>query len=132
MPAGLLEAIGGTPASVRLLIFSVAESFRVHCRAPESLAISPRTAMSTKLYAGNLPISATAELLAAKFAKFGSVVSVTLDRNSATGVSRRGAFVEMGNAADAARALAGLNLANFDGRLMSVYRAIVAVPSGVK
>ncbi len=88
--------------------------------------------MSTTLYAGNLPISATAELLATKFAKFGDVVSVTLDRNLATGVSRRGAFVEMRNAVDAARAVAGLNLASFDGRLMSVYRAVVAVPSVVK
>ena len=88
--------------------------------------------MSTTLYAGNLPISATADLLAAKFAKFGSVVSVTLDRNSATGASRRGAFVEMRNAIEAARAVAGLNLANFDGRLMSVYRAVVAVPPAVK
>ena len=84
--------------------------------------------MSTTLYAGNLPISATAELLAVKFAKFGSVVSVTLDGNSASGASRRGAFVEMGNAVDAARAVAGLNLANLDGRLISVYKALVAVP----
>jgi RNA recognition motif-containing protein len=88
--------------------------------------------MSTTLYAGNLPISATAELLATKFAKFGSVLSVTLDRNLATGLSRRGAFVEMRNAVDAAKAVAGLNLASFDGRLISVYRAVVAVPSAAK
>ena len=96
---------------------------------PESLALSPKgPRVSTTLYAGNLPISATAELLAVKFAKFGSVVSVTLDGNSATGASRRGAFVEMGNAVDAARAVAGLNLANLDGRLISVYKALAAVP----
>jgi len=141
MPAGLLEAIGGasqcTPFLGRSMgyfrILRESASFRVHCCAPESLALSlqgPR--MSTTLYAGNLPISATAELLAAKFAKFGGVVSVTLDRNSATGVSRRGAFVEMRNQIDAARAVAGLNLADFDGRLMSVYRAVIAVPSVVK
>ena len=79
--------------------------------------------MSTKLYAGNLPISATADLLAVMFAKFGTVVSVSLDRHPVTGASRRGAFVEMRDAVDAARAVEGLNLANFDGRLMSVYRA---------
>ena len=84
--------------------------------------------MSTTLYAGNLPISASAELLATMFAKFGSVISVTLDRNASTGASRRGAFVEMGNSVDAARAVQGLNLANFDGRLMSVYKAVAAVP----
>jgi RNA recognition motif-containing protein len=108
--------------------------------------------VSTRLYAGNLPISATADLLAVMFAKFGTVVSVNLDRHPATGdllavmfakfgtvvsvnldrhpatgASRRGAFVEMRNAVDAARAMEGLNLANFDGRLMSVYRAVVAV-----
>ena len=84
--------------------------------------------MSTKLYAGNLPLSATAETLATKFAKFGKVMSVTLDRNGDTGVSRRGAFVEMLNARDATLAIAGLNLADFDGRLMSVYKAIAVVP----
>jgi RNA recognition motif-containing protein len=41
--------------------------------------------VSTKLYAGNRPLSATAETLATKFAKFGKVMSVELDRNAATG-----------------------------------------------
>ena len=84
--------------------------------------------MSTRLYAGNLPLSATAETLATKFAKFGTVMSVTLDHNAVTGLSRRGAFIEMLNAGDARRAIDGLNLADFDGRLMSVYKAVAAVP----
>lgn len=84
--------------------------------------------MSTRLYAGNLPLSATAETLATKFGQFGQVMSVTLDRNAVTGLSRRGAFVEMLNAMDATRAIDGLNLANFDGRLISVYKAVTAVP----
>jgi RNA recognition motif-containing protein len=84
--------------------------------------------VSTRLYAGNLPLSATAETLATKFGQFGQVMSVTLDRNAITGLSRRGAFVEMFNAMDASRAIAGLNLADFDGRLMSVYKAVTAVP----
>jgi RNA recognition motif-containing protein len=83
--------------------------------------------VSTTLYAGNLPLSATAELLAVKFGQFGTVVSVTLDRNAGTGVSRRGAFVEMRNAVEAAKAVAGLNFADFDGRLMSVYKALAPV-----
>jgi RNA recognition motif-containing protein len=83
--------------------------------------------VSTTLYAGNLPLSATADSLATKFGKFGTVMSVTLDRNAATGASRRGAFVEMRNAIEAGKAIAGLNLADFDGRLMSVYRALVPV-----
>ena len=86
--------------------------------------------MSTRLYAGNLPLSATAETLADKFGKFGTVMSVTLDRNTITGLSRRGAFVEMRNALEAARAIDGLNFASFDGRVMSVYKALAAVPIG--
>ena len=46
-----------------------------------------------------------------------------LDRDAGTGISRRGAFVEMRTAADAQKAINGLNFADFDGRLMSVYRA---------
>ena len=84
------------------------------------------------LYAGNLPLSATAEMLAVRFGKFGAVVSVTLDRNAATGASLRGAFIEMLNAADAKRAIEGLNYMSFDGRLMSVSKAVAAVQSVIK
>jgi len=35
--------------------------------------------------------------------------------------------VEMQTAADAQKAINGLNFADFDGRLMSVYRAVAAV-----
>ena len=79
--------------------------------------------MSTRLYAGNLPLSATAETLAVKFGRFGTVMSVTLDCNRDTGLSRRGAFVEMRNALEAERAIGALNFASFDGRVMSVYNA---------
>jgi RNA recognition motif-containing protein len=99
---------------------------------PGSLASPPKDRVSTRLYAGNLPLSATAEMLAAKFAKFGAVLSVTLDRNGITGVSRRGAFVEMRDSVEATRAIQALNLASFDGRLMSVYRAVAAVPTVAK
>jgi RNA recognition motif-containing protein len=88
--------------------------------------------VSTKLYAGNLPLSVTADTLATKFGKFGIVIAVTLDHNAATGVSRRGAFVEMKNAVDAVRAVEALNFVSFDGRLMSVYKQAIAVPSAVK
>ena len=82
--------------------------------------------MSTTLYVSNLPLSTTEEVLAGKFGHFGTVVSVKLDR-AGTGASRRGAFVEMRTAADAQKAINGLNFANFDGRLMSVYKAVAAV-----
>jgi RNA recognition motif-containing protein len=80
--------------------------------------------VSTTLYVSNLPSSATEELLTGKFGKFGAVIAVTLDRDTRTGASRRGAFVEMGTAAGAQGAINGLHLADFDGRLVSVYKAL--------
>lgn len=76
--------------------------------------------MSTTLYVSNLPFAATEELLASKFGKFGTVISVRIDRDAATGVTRRCGYVEMSTAAEANRAVEWLNLANFDGRIMSV------------
>lgn len=83
--------------------------------------------MSTTLYVSNLPFSTTEEALAGKFGNFGTVVSVKLDRDAGVGIRTRGAFVEMRTASDAQRAITGLNFADFDGRLMSVYRAVAAV-----
>ena len=57
-------------------------------------------------------------------------MSVTLDRNTVTGLSRGGAFVEMQSALEAARAIDGLNFASFDGRVMAVYKALAAARSG--
>lgn len=73
--------------------------------------------MGTRLYVSNLPLSATEETLTKFFAKFGSVLSVALE----TPLNRRGAFVEMGTSGEALKAIAGLNLSNIDGRLVSVY-----------
>ena len=85
--------------------------------------------MSTRLYVSNLPLSATEQTLAVRFSRFGSVVSVKIDSDEHTRASRRGAFVVMGSQADAKRAIDGLNLSDFDGRLLSVYKAVVAVPA---
>jgi RNA-binding proteins (RRM domain) len=83
--------------------------------------------VSTTLYVSNLPFATTEEALAGKFGNFGTVVSVKLDRGASIGVRLKGAFVEMQTAADAQKAINGLNFADFDGRLMSVYRAVAAV-----
>lgn len=85
--------------------------------------------MSTRLYVSNLPLSATEEMLAGRFGKFGSVTSVALEPTDRA--SRRGAFVEMTTSSGAQQAIAGLNLSDFDGRLVSVYLALrsVAKPS---
>jgi len=81
--------------------------------------------MSTRLYVSNLPVSATEQMLTVRFGKIGSVVSVELE--PVVHASRRGAFVEMTNSSDAYRAIAALNLSDFDGRLVSVYLALSAV-----
>jgi RNA recognition motif-containing protein len=84
--------------------------------------------VSTLLHVSNLPISATEELLAGKFGQFGVVVSTRISRDPSTGRSLRAGFVEMKTAADAKAAIERLNLADFDGRLMSVYKALANVP----
>ena len=83
--------------------------------------------MSRMLYVNNLPFTATEEALLEKFAKFGTVVSVKLNRNALTGFSDRCGFVEMRTDGEAQKALTWLNFANFDGCVMSVIRAVAAV-----
>jgi len=80
------------------------------------------------LYVSNLPISATEELLAGKFGRFGTVLSVKVNRDPATGRSHRSGFVEMQTSAEAQTAIQGLNFADFDGRPISVYRALAGTP----
>jgi RNA recognition motif-containing protein len=80
--------------------------------------------MGTRLYVSNLPLSATEAALNNRFGKFGVVVSIALD--AVARANRRGAFVEMQTRADAHRAIAGLNLSNIDGCLVSVYLALAA------
>jgi len=82
--------------------------------------------MSTKLYVSNLPLSATAEMLITRFCKFGCVVSVAFD--PPTPASGRGALVEMETGSAAHKAIAALNLSDFDGRLISVFLALSRVP----
>ena len=74
--------------------------------------------MSTRLYASNLPFSATEARLAISFAKFGVVLSVRLDQEKSG--TRPSAFVEMQTSAEAQREM--------DGRLISVYKALAPVP----
>jgi RNA recognition motif-containing protein len=83
--------------------------------------------MGTRLYVSNLPLSATEEGLTTRFRKFGVVLSVAFDPGARS--SRRGAFVEMDKSSDARSAIAGLNLSDFDGRLVSVYLALASAPS---
>ena len=81
--------------------------------------------MSTKLYVSNLPLSATAEALITRFCKFGCVLSVVFE--PAPRALRRGAFVEMDTRSGAQKAIAALNLSDYDGRLVSVFLALSRV-----
>ena len=80
--------------------------------------------MSTSLYVSNLPASATAETLSDTFGRYGTVLSVRLKRDSGTGRPRNYGFVEMKTPEEARSAVAGLNATRFDGRLVSVSRAV--------
>lgn len=82
--------------------------------------------MSTTLYINNLPLAATEDALVAKFMQFGTVLSARVNRDPSTGRSLRSGFVEMKTSIEAQAAIDRLNLADYDGRLMSVARAVGA------
>lgn len=79
--------------------------------------------MGRKLYVGNLPFSATEEMLGTKFSEHGKVESAKLITDRDTGQSKGFGFVEMGSDAEANAAIAALNGADFDGRAIKVNEA---------
>lgn len=83
--------------------------------------------MSTTLYVDNLPLTATEDALVSKFTQFGTVVSARVNRDPATGRSLRSGFVEMKTTREAQAAIDRLNFADYDGRPMSVGRALGTV-----
>jgi RNA recognition motif-containing protein len=76
--------------------------------------------MSNKLYVGNLPWSVGDEELKKMFSEYGEVLNanVITDRNS--GRSRGFAFVEMGTAEDAQKAIEALHESNMEDRKLIV------------
>jgi cold-inducible RNA-binding protein len=79
--------------------------------------------MSRKLYVGNLPYQIGETELHDLFARVGSVESVTVMRDQATGRARGFAFVEMGTDADAQSAIQQLNATELGGRSLTVNEA---------
>jgi cold-inducible RNA-binding protein len=75
------------------------------------------------IFVGNLDFAATDSSLRAKFEQYGSVDRVNLVTDRETGRSRGFAFVEMSNAEEADRAIAGLNGSDFEGRALNVNEA---------
>ena len=70
----------------------------------------------TKIYVGNLSVSATEDMLRPLFEKYGTVERVDIMTDRHTGQPRDFGFVEMTNHADAVKAIAALNGWELDGR----------------
>jgi RNA recognition motif-containing protein len=79
--------------------------------------------MGNRLYVGNLPFSATQETLREAFSRSGQVNDVHIVTDRESGQSRGFAFVTMGNAHEAATAIAAMNGANLEGRALRVNEA---------
>jgi RNA recognition motif-containing protein len=79
--------------------------------------------MGNRLYVGNLPFSATTETLRQAFTSSGEVTDVHIVTDRESGQSRGFGFVTMGNAQEAANAIASMNGANLDGRALRVNEA---------
>lgn len=77
--------------------------------------------MSTSVYVGNLPLSATEEVIRDLFSTYGVVESVKLITDRDTGRLRGFGFVDMVSGATAA--IAALHEKNFDGRNLIVNQA---------
>lgn len=72
------------------------------------------------IYVGNLPYEVTDAELQAHFEKFGKVASARVVMDKATGRAKGFGFVEMADRAEAEKAIAGTNGADFMGRPLRV------------
>ena len=77
----------------------------------------------TNVFVGNLSYQTTESELEAAFAEFGAVERVSIVRDRDTGQPRGFAFVEMTNAAEAAKAINALNGREVNGRALNVNEA---------
>jgi cold-inducible RNA-binding protein len=86
--------------------------------------------MARKLYVGNLPYTTSEQDLQELFASAGSVDSVNLMRDMATGRARGFAFVEMATDEEAQQAITMLNDRDYGGRNLTVNEARPKTSSG--
>jgi RNA recognition motif-containing protein len=86
--------------------------------------------MSRKLYVGNLPYQTGETELQELFARAGTVETVNLVRDKATGRARGFAFVEMSTDEEAQKAITELNDFQLGGRGLTVNEARPKVSSG--
>ena len=79
--------------------------------------------MGRKLYVGNLSFNTNEPELEQLFAQFGTVESVQIMRDMATGRARGFAFVEMGTDEEAQKAISQFHEQQMDGRALVVNEA---------
>ena len=79
--------------------------------------------LSNKIYVGNLPFSSTEDELRGVFASYGDVESVNVIMDRDTGRPRGFAFVEMGDAEAASKAIQALDGSELGGRNLRVNEA---------
>lgn len=84
--------------------------------------------MGKKLHVGNLPYSATEEVLKGLFSQCGTVESAKVIMDRESGRSKGFAFVEMSSDAEAQAAISQLNGKDCDGRAMTVGEARPMAP----
>ena len=82
-----------------------------------------KSQMGTKLFVGNLSFDVTENDLQDLFAQAGSVNSVNIMQDRATGRSRGFGFVEMATEADSAKAISMFSGKDFKGRALTVNEA---------
>ena len=86
--------------------------------------------MARKFYVGNLPYTTNEQDLQDLFATAGTVDSINVMRDMATGRARGFAFVEMATDEEAQQAISMLNERDFGGRNLTVNEARPKVSSG--
>ena len=88
------------------------------------------THMARKLYVGNFPYDTTDQDLQSLFASAGTVETVNLMRDMATGRARGFAFVEMATDDEAQAAISSFNNYDLGGRNLTVNEARPKTSSG--
>jgi RNA recognition motif-containing protein len=76
--------------------------------------------METKLYVGNLSYSVTEDTLRTLFSQAGTVTSVDLIKDRATGYSKGFGFIVMGNQSELEKAISMFNGYNLENRQLTV------------
>jgi len=84
--------------------------------------------MGKKIYVGNLSFNTTEESLHNLFQPYGTVASAQIIMDRYTGNSKGFGFVEMGSDDEAAKAIAGTNGTEVDGRTIKVSEAMDKAP----